>query len=210
MLVVMYAFFLDELYQQQDEVEFPWLLHRIKHARSLLEIGSCYGCALLAFAVVMGQGAKLRSIDLGENDNPAAPCKGDVLNARIDRLCYRGYDADVLFADSNSMEAISWAHRQGPYDVVFIDGDHSYEGVANDWHHYGPLGKLVAFHDIANPCEPGPGTFWRDLTARGGMLYEEKISTADASKRRAAKFVMGIGVVHNERVSTPVFAKQPG
>ena len=44
-------------------------------------------------------------------------------------------------------------------DFVFIDGDHTYEGVKQDFEMYSPLvkdGGIVAFHDIvAHPVETG-------------------------------------------------------
>src|SRR5205085_9029904 len=59
-----------------------------------------------------------------------------------------------------------------PVDVLFIDGDHRYEGVKADFEAYSPLvrpGGLVAFHDIV----PDPGQegmevsrFWKDISTR--------------------------------------------
>ena len=52
--------------------------------------------------------------------------------------------------DSKLEEACNFARNNGPYNIIFIDGDHSYEGVWSDYHNYrhmlAPNG-LVVFHD---------------------------------------------------------------
>lgn len=48
-------------------------------------------------------------------------------------------------------ERVAAAFEHEPIDLLFIDGDHRYEGVRADLLEYGPLvrpGGLIAFHDI--------------------------------------------------------------
>jgi hypothetical protein len=59
-------------------------------------------------------------------------------------------------------------------DFLFIDGDHSYEGVKKDFEMYSPLvksGGLIAFHDIVDTdlirsAGHGVHIFWRQLKGK--------------------------------------------
>jgi len=62
-------------------------------------------------------------------------------------------------------------------DLLFIDGDHSYEGVKRDFQLYSPLvsrNGIIAFHDIVqdhairfgidtSSCSGGVPTFWKEI-----------------------------------------------
>jgi len=60
-------------------------------------------------------------------------------------------DAKLIIGNSTNQDVIAKARKLGPYDVVFIDGDGTYDGVLRDWYNYGPMAKkLVVFHNIIN------------------------------------------------------------
>lgn len=70
------------------------------------------------------------------------------------------HSSTAVFGDSHdplTLETLK-SVLPGPVDFLFIDGDHSYEGVKLDYQMYGPLvrpGGLIAFHDIVDhPDQP--------------------------------------------------------
>lgn len=49
------------------------------------------------------------------------------------------------------------------YDIVFIDGDHSYEWCKRDFENVGKFAKICIFHDIFEPTCPGVQKFWEEI-----------------------------------------------
>ena len=88
-----------------------------------------------------------------------------VLSLLMDRICTIEYDdlhiqrysdeinlqkETLICGDSTSDSIIKQAEELGPFDCVFIDGNHSYEYVKMDLENYTPLvkkGGIVALHD---------------------------------------------------------------
>ena len=64
-------------------------------------------------------------------------------------------------------------------DLLFIDGDHAYEGVKSNFEMYAPFardGALIAFHDILKHSSEGGGVdrYWNEIKA--GYRHVEFIS----------------------------------
>lgn len=72
--------------------------------------------------------------------------------------------SNVIFYNMTSQQlASSWKET---IDFLFIDGDHSYEGVKFDYSTFSKwvkLGGIIAIHDIAHPAFPGVSEFWQEL-----------------------------------------------
>ena len=135
----------------QVETEFQELEKLCAAGTSCLEIGSHYGGSAQRLAKAMPPGSKFVSIDLGLN----AVYLLEKLLAIQDR------DITYIHGNSYAGAVVKQAERLGPYDLVFIDGGHHYEEVKSDWLNYGPMGKIVAFHDIVS-CS-GVATLWGEI-----------------------------------------------
>jgi predicted O-methyltransferase YrrM len=117
--------------------------------------------------------AALVAVDMPEGERSFG---GNPLYQRRRRL-FESFARDrqrvtYLALDSHEQETLSEVRRAlagRPLDLLFIDGDHTYAGVAADFELYRPLvrpGGLVALHDIVpGPAEAVGGVpeFWRQI-----------------------------------------------
>lgn len=153
-------------------------------ARSFLEIGSKFGGSLWRIARSLPKGSRVVSVEL----YPPAP-----LLRCIEALREEGYDAHLIVGNSMDPATIDKVKKRGPYDALFIDGNHKLMYVRSDWERYGPMAKLIAFHDIgwrrAVPASPNRilvPEFWDSI--KGDHRHQEILLDPE-------KNAYGIGVI---------------
>lgn len=156
--------------QHIDELtEFTRRL-RAEPPRLALEIGTAQGGVFWLLCRVATADATLISLDLPLTDRHSG---GE--RAPIDLPAMKKPAQAVLVVHGNSHDT-SARHRVvellggRKLDLLFIDGDHTYEGVKSDYEMYGPLvrkGGTIAFHDIVPTPWSGcqVDQFWAEVAA---------------------------------------------
>lgn len=145
--------------QRPEELrQFGELLQR-ENIRAYIEIGARHGDTLVALAPYLPAGATIIGVDLpGGKWGRIGSDKA--LSAAVAHLRERGYDAHAVIGDSHSSEVSDFVwrttfHVDDDDMAVFIDADHTLDGVSGNWERYRHFARVVAFHDI-KPHEPYP------------------------------------------------------
>jgi predicted O-methyltransferase YrrM len=160
-------------WQVRSELASLLAVVRNEQPRTILEIGTALGGTLFGFAQVAAPDAVLVTVDL-----PRGRFGGDYYNPARNYLYPRFARAQqtihLVLGDSHEAETRARVDEligRRQVDFLFIDGDHSYEGICADYELYRPLvrpGGLVAFHDIVPGNKELVGDvpdFWRDFKA---------------------------------------------
>jgi len=77
-----------------------------------------------------------------------------------------------IVGDSHKQNTLD-AVKDKEYDLLLIDGDHTYEGVKLDYKMYSPLvkeGGYIFFHDVINK-DCGVPKFWEELDVKNKITF---------------------------------------
>ena len=178
--------------QMKPEMRRLLLLLEQQRPKRLLEIGTLLGGTLFLFSRVAAEDATIVSIDL--------PYRGPGMGyprwkmPLFEAFGWPDQRIHLIRGDSHAsdtIEQLKLALGGASLDFLFIDGDHSYEGMREDFECYAPMvreGGIVVMDGI----EPRRGKhgdtnlFWNDIKSQ--YRHEEIVDNRDAG--------WGIGVLH--------------
>lgn len=152
--------FLDIFEPMQVREEFVKLLEvfRENNPKYIMEVGTANGGTLFCISKLAPSDATVVSIDL-----PGGRFGGGYPQWKTKfykSFAKSGQKLHLLRADSHKEETLERTQEildGHKLDFLFIDGDHTYEGVKKDFEMYSPLVReegIIAFHDIAiHPVE---------------------------------------------------------
>ncbi len=168
--------------------------------RTVCEVGTANG----GTTFLLGQALTTAEIMIGV----------DLFIRRRPRLRYFARpDQTVLLLDGDSaapqtLDQVRKGLRGRPLDLLFIDGDHSFDGVVRDFQSYRELvrdGGLIAFHDIVEDSFTRTGIktpHWTGDVPRLWRMLKPKYESYEFVTS-PTQDGLGIGVIRYDRAVTP-------
>lgn len=183
----------------QNLQEFENLLKEFSNldVNCFIEIGSLYGWTLQHFIHYANEGSTAISIDLpvrkfvGPNDWRVQKQENNYKNVwpvwAKQKKC-KLYLIPDESQKAETQQMVSDILKGKSIDFLFIDGNHTYNGVKMDFEIYSKLvrpGGIIAFHDIGENEEGGVYNLWQELKEK----YNHKEFLFEKNKEK------GIGVL---------------
>ena len=129
---------------QHEFLDLLWLLEK-HQPKYICEIGSARGGTLALFCQIAAANARLLAIDI------------DFTNSRVKALKHfavKPQEITCIAGDSKASETLRQVEEwlgENKLDFLFVDGDHTKQGVTNDFNNFLPYmrdGGIIGFHDI--------------------------------------------------------------
>jgi cephalosporin hydroxylase len=127
-----------------------------KDIKSYLEIGVFFG------------GTFRYIVEFLKSKNPDTLCIGVDIKAPTNQIKEMIAKEAVHFLQGNTtkgstVDKVEDLLEGHPLDLCFIDGNHNYSVIVNDWVKYGQYAKYCLFHDIYARNVPDVARFWNEF-----------------------------------------------
>jgi cephalosporin hydroxylase len=95
----------------------------------------------------------------------------DLIQSPVQSYCLANKESQFISINSQT-EDFKLYMNNNYFDLIFIDGDHSYVGVKGDYEISKNSGRIFVFHDIVNDVCPGVVQFWNELKNTESDIYD--------------------------------------
>ncbi len=102
----------------------------------------------------------------------------------------------IFCGDSTSPWCVENVNKMAPFDLIFIDGNHTSPYIQKDFENYSKMGtskSLVAFHDIASSEWPDISNYWSIIKKNKKLNFKEFIC-------KNYKINFGIGITSRQKL----------
>lgn len=117
----------------------------------------------------------------------------DIFESPLKHYTQVNENCEFLQMNSTSDDFSRYMHNNF-FDMIFIDGDHSYEGVKNDFNMTKNHGNIFVFHDMVSDACPGVVQFWNELLKDDSFTFYEFTDQYEDVTARTGRKYLGIGV----------------
>jgi hypothetical protein len=119
----------------------------------------------------------------------------DIIESPVLEYCKRQPETQFLKMNSQHSDFKNYIQHD-KFDLIFIDGDHSYNGVKSDYELSKDSGNIYVFHDIVNAACPGVVQFWNELKTNESFKYDffEYTEQYNDVWQQTGQTFLGIGV----------------
>jgi predicted O-methyltransferase YrrM len=156
---------------QTSEAERACLARHAAGRRRLAEVGVWHGVTTCRLRRAMASDGLLFGIDPYPTGRLGFSAQRAIARSEV----ARSPGGEVRWLRLTGVEAALCLAEAGepPVDFVFIDGDHSYDGLRGDWGGRVTPGGVVALHDSCSSAE-------REIEDAGSVRYTREVIRRDA------------------------------